>query len=272
MDKTVELTLTSLANLRTDDDNSLEFEYGELSYPIVEDSGIKFAVLPSNTTLYKALPKNATLATYFKNQPYPYPSFYADLHTAVMYLHEYFPTVDEGIIQQYRTTRPVKMFILNNVNNLIELAKLFAHTSGVRGLLKKSRKEAVKELMMVTGLGTHCLVQDEFRSRVEDELDLNYDDYRLNMELCERIKDEQLKRLSLYAIDLQFSKNLCIVLKRFGSDGYLAGDIPTAFGETAPIFHSEMMFCFTTNVLEAVSEVKITRVGEGDGAEIKEET
>lgn len=258
MDKTVELTLTSLANLRTENDNLLEFEYGNLSYPVIEDTNIKFAVLPSNMVLYKALPKGQSLKEYFKNQPYPYPSFYADLHTAVMYLHEYFPEND-GMIQQYRTTRPVKMFILNDVNNLIELAKLFAHTSGVRGLLKKSRKEAVKELMMVTGLGTHCLVQEEFRTRLENELDLIHDDYRLNMEICESIKDEQLKRMSLYAIDLQFSKNLCIVLKRFGNDGYLAGDIPTAFGETAPIFHSEMMFCFTTDVLETVTEVVITK-------------
>ena len=246
--QTVNDILTSLANLKTDRSYT-EFQYGDESYPIVENDGIKFAVLPTNTEVYKALPIGSDLIEYFKTKECPYPSFYADPETALSYMNSYYPD-GGGAMYGFRTTRPTKMFILNDVNNLAELAKLFSHTAGVRGLLRKSRKEAVKELMMVTGLGTHCLVQDEYRSSVEDELDLVHDDYRLNVEMCETIEDEDLKRMSLYAIDLQFSYNMCIVLKKFGSDGYIASDIPTAFGETAPIFHSEMMFCFTTDVLE----------------------
>ena len=251
---TVANILTSLSALRTKREYT-EFRYGNHSFPTIEDSGIKFAVLPSETVVYKALPSGSNLVDYFNTREFPYPSFYADYETAADYMYAYFPD-GGGSVVKFHTRRPVKMFILNDVGNLAELAKLFAHTAGVRGLLKNSRKEAVRELMMVTGLGTHCLVQEEFRSEVEEELDLEFDDYKLNLEICESMQNEKIKRLSLYAIDLQFSHNLCVVLKRFGSDGYIAGDIPTAFGETAPIFHNEMMFCFTSDVLEEVEIMK----------------
>jgi hypothetical protein len=250
---TISNILTSLASLSTEEDYT-EYSYGDESFPVIEENSIKFAIIPSGTIVFKALPTGSNLIDYFKNKEFPYPSFYADLDTAIAYMREYFPQGD-GAVGKFRTTRPVKLFILNDAGNLAELAKLFAHTAGVRGLLKKSRKEAVRELMMVTGLGTHCLVQDEFRSEVEEELDLTFHDYKLNVEICEGMLDEQMKRISLYAIDLQFSRNLCIVLKQFGNDGYISKDIPTAFGEMAPLFHNEMMFCFTSDVLEQLEEV-----------------
>lgn len=245
---TVNDILTSISSLRNEEKLS-EIEYDGIFYPVIEQDDLRFAVLPTGVNIYKVMPSDYSLNKYYKIHGYPFPSFYASNETASIYLDAYYPQ-GGGSIYKFRTTRPTKLLVLNDINNLIELCKLFSHTKGVKGFLKRSKKEAIRELMMVTGLGTHCLVQEEFRQQVEDELNLNYEDYKLNTKLCEQIKDEELKRLSLYAIDLQFSRNLCIVMKKVGGDGYIADDMPTAFGETIPVFHQEVMYCFTKDVLE----------------------
>jgi hypothetical protein len=246
----IDKILLSLSKLKNDK-KYIEIIYNDQTYPVVKNKHIKFAVLPSDTRVYKALPKTHNVERYYKNNKKSFPSFYGTNESAADYNKAYFPD-GRGVVKQFKTTRPAKMFILNDINNLIQLANLFSETAGVHGLLKRSHKEAVRELMMVTGLGTHCLEQKKYRKEIEDILDLDYEDYRYNVNLAKQVDDENLKRLSLYSVDLNFSKNLCIVLKQYGCDGYIAQDIPTCFGEYLPVFHEEMMFCFNSEIMVPV--------------------
>lgn len=245
--KSVDDILTSISSLKSEKNYS-NVEYNGVEYPVIYQSGLRFAVLPAGVNIYKAIPTNSNLVNYFRHGKYPYPSFYMKERIAKLYAkHNY-------RVYRFQTTRPTKLLVLNDVNNLIELAKLFFYTSGIKGFL--DAKNSVQELMMVTGLGIHCLFQEDVKSCLENDLDIDPEDYKLNTRMCNSIQDEALKRLSLYAIVLQFSRNMCNVLKSVGGDGYITTDMMTALGEITPIFHNDIMFCFTSDVLKQGEIVK----------------
>lgn len=208
-------------------------------FPVIREKKFTYAILPTNTLFYKALPKDVG-----KDTEYTYPSYYTNEEAAKIY--------KEGSckICKFITDRPVKLLVLNDITNIIELAKVFRASPEVKGLLEPTNQQAVKELFLITGLGVNCLHQQSFQKKIEEKLDVDYGSYKLHLELCDKYPDEELKRLSLYAVDLQFANNLCAAMRRYGCDGYVAEDMFTAFGEIAPVFHSESMFCFVSDCLK----------------------
>lgn len=241
----VDSVLMSVAELHED---HKEYRYNNVDYPVVKEDNIRFAIVPTNTKIYKAMSRYVDIKEHLTTDANPYPSFYTSSNTAEKYAKFYYPN-NRGGVHAFFTTRPVKLFILNDVNNLVLLAELFKETKGVKGFLKSSRHSAIKELLMVTGLGQHCIRNKETYSKIKERIGLVYDDYLLNRQIRYNIRDEKQKRLTLYGVDLQFTKNMCNVMEQFGGDGYIASKIATAFGETAPVVHDQLMMCLTSNVL-----------------------
>ncbi len=218
---------------------------------IVIEDGLKFAIVKKGYDMYKAMPSDARPGKYFKTKNFPEPSFYGEKDTAEFYNNLYFPN-DEGKVFKFRTTRKIKLFVLNDVDNIIKLGKLFKKTKGIKGVLKNSKEQAIEEMLMVVGLNRNCYEQNKFRSEIEEKLNLNYDEYKINPEICALISNEKLQRLSLFQIDVQFSKNLCKALSKYNNNGYIATKLPTAFGIIAPVFHNEIMLCFTPDSVKKI--------------------
>ena len=239
LSETIDDILTSLSTLKTDK-NYTEFEFGNSIYPIIQEEEIKFIVVPKGKKFYKYKPEGK----------FTFPSYYTNKEIATMYMNFY--STKKGSVTTFITKRPAKLFLLNDVDNIIEIARLFMCTPGIKGFLKETRRGALKELFMITGLGSRCLIQKKYQERIDRELSLKFEDYRLHLEVCENVKDEDVKRLTLYAINVQFSRNLNKVLKRLGSDGYVSANIPTATGELAPVVHSDISFCYIANVLKEI--------------------
>lgn len=209
--------------------SDLEVKYENISFPIIENDGLLFTVIPSGFILYKIMPKDiGELHQYYQTDKYPFPDFYIDYKKTEKELQKY-PNTHK--IYKYRTVRPLKLFILNEGENIVELAYLFSDTAGISGFLEPTRKEAIKELISIIGVKS---LNKQTKKRLQEEMDLEERDYHLT--------PTNTNSLNLtYAIYLKFSRNLCIVLNRFGNDGYITK------------LTNRLTFCVTKNVLEPVT-------------------
>jgi len=191
-----------------------QIEYNGIEYPVIEQNGLRFAVIPSGLNFYKAMREN-NLVDYFTREVRPYPNFYSDIETA---------RKTGAKVYKFLTTRPAKLLILNDSDNITELSTIFSYTSGIRGVLKRSRKGAVRELVAsvtdMTGEG----IKKNTRESLE-ELDIKL------------TSGNELSPVSKYAINLQVSKNICRILKDMGGDGFIVSS-------------KEVMFCFTTECVK----------------------
>lgn len=220
-----------------------DFEYNGGHFPIIEEHGFKFVIIPKGYKIYKTIDVDVSFHEFItgecdNSKRKQIPSFFGNKDLAEYYNKLIY--TGKGFVKEYEIIRPVKLLLLNDLANILGLAVLFRSHPKVKGFIRN----AVSELFLVTGLGTHCKVQDKFKKQVEDKLGYQYVNYDLNKSFCELYKDEKLKRLSLYAIDLQFSKNLCKVMSKYGSDGYIGSEMPTVFSDI-PLFHPEIMICLT---------------------------
>jgi len=240
----VDNILMSISELN--DDNYNEYTDKNSSYSVIEEENIKFAIIPTGTIVHKALPKRVDLKKYLRKYKYAFPSFYTNINIVKKYVHDYFSKT--GIVCSYKIFRPIKLLILNDMNNIVKLIELFNENASVQGVLDETRKGAIKELLTITGMNTYCLVERNFKN-IEKKTGLTKQDFLLNRKISE-IKDDENKRETLYAINMQFVRNVITVLKHFGYDGYISNKLPLATNEISSIYHDENMICLIGDAIK----------------------
>lgn len=187
-------------------------------------------------------------------------TWYGSLATANKY-KEYF-----GPIFAFKTTKPLKLLALNNVNSIEWLIRMFDKYENNKNVIStrvwingENHNINVKPsylLRITVGYGVSCADVEEFRKAFISRTGFRAQDLPYVPSVCKKLteKREPLQRFSIYEIDQTVYKNMCNIFeiekvqlgdKQIKLDGYFMKAMPSAFG----VFISNERYEFPFEIL-----------------------
>lgn len=192
-------------------------------------------------------------------------TWYGSLATANRY-KDFF-----GPVFAFKTTKPLKLLALNNVNSIEWLIKMFDKYENDSTVISKkvwmNGKEHVINvkpsylLRITVGYGVTCADVEEFRKAFISRTGFPAQNLPYVPSVCKKLTDERqpLQRFSIYEIDQTVYKNMCNIFeiekvkagdKKIKLDGYFMKAMPSAFG----VFISNEQYMFPFEILLCQSE------------------
>jgi hypothetical protein len=195
--------------------------------------------LDAGTKMFRSMPPTVTYKNWkdwFTNKQWPAPTWYASKETAEQYARDF----GEGTIMEFETiAQETLLFILSDYNNIQSLMCLL--NKQCASLKARSTAEAIRAIRIAVGANLSCKKQAEAVQAY---------DYPMRQELPDI--PGKLKRCSIHEIDTEMTVTICEIFKDLKCAGYFADEMPTAFGNTAPLFHSEYALCYAPKTVRPV--------------------
>lgn len=224
-----------------------------------KDTGFVLSHIKKGTKYYKSM----VVSDLDKINPIDL-AWYGPLDTARGYV-PYF-----GPLFAFRTTRDLRLLLLNDPRNIQLLVELFDYYEESNANMPRSRKKVISKvvryegtdytinvkasllLRYTVGYGLSCTEVNEFLDYWKSLTGFTKEQLPFSGEACDyytKLKSP-LQRFSIYEIDKTVFQNMCNVFKVAGSqvDGYVMKNMPSAFGVftldgKAPSFPREIMLC-----------------------------
>jgi hypothetical protein len=221
----------------------MDLSKGRAVIEVIDGRKYEMLIIPPRFPMYRSMTAGVTpqnWASHFLDKTDPYPSFYGEEETA----HYYKQKFGHGMVMAFETIGETKLLVLSNYDNIANLeCHLGKLCKGKTTRQTKGTGNFLDALRLAISTNMTCYQQ----SRALQDRDITYP---MRAEIPDVPRG--LKRCSVYDVDLEMVKGICEFFQSVGCAGYIADELPSAFGARAPVFHREIALCFAPKVIRPI--------------------